>query len=209
MTQILKIISGPQKRWMKEGLFYVFQKNRTMGVSMEKTGMSFKDKRDGSAHSVSRGLLHPPCCRMLQKNQGNSWKRGYTLLWLRKPLNQEPLEIGKILLWNTCLAYDLHFCICQHSLFPSPSSVPRGTALLGQGTEQAPSRPSISHTHLISSPQTEDMSGIKLTRIDITLDFGWKAKKGMWRQDSELVWPNRPNIQFLSRYQTACPMLYL
>lgn len=44
---------------------------------------------------------------LLQDVTEKSWKRVYTLLWLRKPLNQEPLETEKILLWNACLAYAL------------------------------------------------------------------------------------------------------
>lgn len=76
---------------------------------MEKTGRGFKDRRKGMfLHTVCR----EGCCTLLaagcyRKIREISRKRVYTLLWLRKPLNQEPLKTGKILLWNTCLAYAL------------------------------------------------------------------------------------------------------
>lgn len=107
---------------------------------------------------------------LAHKNLENSRKRVYTKTHFssESPWTVSHRDLGKYcceILLHVCLAYTL---LPLHSLVltsPITQSCVRGTALLGEGMEQAPSRPPTPHTQLTASPQTEDMSGIKLTRM--------------------------------------------
>lgn len=104
-------------------------------------GVSKPRVRDVASHHVLRGLLHPPCCRMLKfiqlrKNRKIQGKEFMQRLGLAQEVLESQVTGGweNIVLKYYCiLALPIQFClcICQCSFLPLPSPVPRGTTLVG------------------------------------------------------------------------------
>lgn len=147
---------------------------------MGKAGGGFKARikeKDASLQTVLRMLLHSPCCGMLKLTWLRKvWKIPGNEFTQRLALAQTVLELWVTGAWENavekyCCILTLlaPFCLYIHY---SHHPVPGDTALLCPGTEKAPSWPSAPHTHIILRPQSEDSYGIKLTKMDIIVEFG-------------------------------------